>query len=170
MHIFTQSGWLILFSLDHFSGLHQIGESPPNTFSSSELFKMDRHLTVRSSIAAASTQWGKPSNLWRSCIYSVWSRVPSWIWIRWIQYASHRNNSKSPSTLALSTAIQNTVLTASHFIPGQHFLETFMLLSPNNQDHAFMGDYIIPVLNQQTQPLLHLWWPCVTHTFNNALT
>ena len=63
MHIFTQSGWLILFSQDHFSGQHQIGESPPNTFSSSELFKKDRCLTDCSSIAAASTQWGKPFNL-----------------------------------------------------------------------------------------------------------
>ena len=29
-HIFTQWGWLILFRLDHFSGLHKNGESPPN--------------------------------------------------------------------------------------------------------------------------------------------
>ena len=28
-HIFTQWEWLILFNLDHFSGQHQIGESPP---------------------------------------------------------------------------------------------------------------------------------------------
>ena len=30
-HIFTQSGWLILFSPDHFSRQHQIGEKPLNT-------------------------------------------------------------------------------------------------------------------------------------------
>ena len=41
---------------------------------------------------------------------------------------------------------------------------------PNNQDHTFMGDYIIPVLNQQTRLLLHPWRPYLTHTFNNALT
>ena len=41
---------------------------------------------------------------------------------------------------------------------------------PNNQDHTFMGDYIIPVLNQQTRPLQHLWRPYLTQTFNNALT
>ena len=29
-HIFTQWGWLILFSLDHFLGQHKNGESPPN--------------------------------------------------------------------------------------------------------------------------------------------
>ena len=29
-HIFTQWGWLILFSPDHFPGQHKNGESPPN--------------------------------------------------------------------------------------------------------------------------------------------
>ena len=33
-----------------------------------------------------------------------------------------------------------------------------------------MGDYIIPVLNQQTRLLQHLWRLYLTHTFNNALT
>ena len=46
-----------------------------------------------------------------------------------------------------------------------------MPLSYNNQDHTFMGDYIIPVLKQQIQPFAT---PLVTHnstqTFNNALT
>ena len=60
-----------------------------------------------------------------------------------------------PSTLAMSTATQNTAPTASHFIPGQHFLETFTLLSPNDHDQAFIGNYIIPVLNWQTRPQLY---------------
>ena len=30
LHIFTQWGWLILFSPDHFPGQHKNGESPPN--------------------------------------------------------------------------------------------------------------------------------------------
>ena len=45
-----------------------------------------------------------------------------------------------------------------------------MPLSYNNQDHLFMGDYIIPVFKQQTQPFAT---PMATHnsaqTFNNAL-
>ena len=32
LHIFTQWGWLILFSLDHFPGQHKNGESQPNYF------------------------------------------------------------------------------------------------------------------------------------------
>ena len=32
-----------------------------------------------------------------------------------------------------------------------------MPLSYSNQDHTFMGDYIIPVLKQQTRLLLCLW-------------
>ena len=146
------------------------GKPAKHSLSSSELFKKDRRLTVRSSIAAASTQWGKPANLWTPCVYSLRPRVPSWIWIRWIQSASHGNNSKSPSTLAMLTATQNTAPTDSHFIPGQHFLEVFTLLSPNDQDHASFQDYIIPVLNQKTRPLLHLWRQFATHTFSNALT
>ena len=118
MHIFTQSGWLILFNPAHFPGQLQIGESPPNTFFSSELFKKDRRFTVRSSIAATSTQWGNPSNLWTFCVYSHRPRVPSWIRIRWIQYATHRNNFKSTPTLAISTATQNTAPTPGYFIPG----------------------------------------------------
>ena len=31
LHIFTQWGWFILFSPDHFSGQHKNGESPQNT-------------------------------------------------------------------------------------------------------------------------------------------
>ena len=45
-----------------------------------------------------------------------------------------------------------------------------MLLSPNDQDHTFMDDDNIPLLNQQTRLLLHLWQPYLPHTFNNALT
>ena len=44
----------------------------------------------------------------------------------------------SPLTFAMSTATGNLAQTSSYLIPGQHFLETFMLLSYNNQDHTFM--------------------------------
>ena len=101
--------------------------------SSSEAFEKDSCIyCVISSLAAASRQWGKPSNLWTSWVYSHRPRVPIWIWIRWIQYTTHRNNFKSPSTLAMSTVMQNSTQTPNHFIPGQHFLETFTLLSPND--------------------------------------
>ena len=72
--------------------------------------------------------WRKPSNLWTPCVYSLRPRVPCWIWIRWIQYATHRNNFTSPPKLAMSTAIQNSAPTPSYFTSGQHFLETFTLL------------------------------------------
>ena len=56
-------------------------------------------LTVRSPDSSSITNpWGKPSNLWTSWVYSFRPRVPSWIWIRWIQYATHRNNFKSPQS------------------------------------------------------------------------
>ena len=46
--------------------------------------------------------------------------------------------------------------TFSYFIPGHHSLETFMPHPYSNQDHTFMGDYIIPVLKRQTRLLLRL--------------
>ncbi len=55
----------------------------------------------------------------------------------------------SPPTFDMSTATRNYAQTSSYLIPGQHFQETFMLLSYNNQDNTFMDDYIIPVLNRQ---------------------
>ena len=75
--------------------------------------------------------------------------------------------------------------TSSYLIPGQHYLETFMPLSYSNQDHTFRGDYIIPVLKQQTLLLLRLSqhifrsdiWHCLDYsdvysaqTFSIALT
>ena len=135
------------------------------TLSSQNLSNRTDVLTVRSLHSSSiTTPWRKPSNLWPSWVYSLWPKVPSWIWIRCIQSATHRNTFISPLTLAMSTATRNSAQTSSYFIPGQHFLETFMLLSHINQDHTLMGDYIIPVLNQQTRPLLHLWRPYLSQT------
>ena len=140
------------------------------TISSSEPFEQDVPTVCSLHSSSITTPWGKPSNLWTSWVYSLRPRVPSWTWIGCIQSATHRNTFISPLTLAMSTATRNSAQASSYFIPGQHFLETFMLLSYNNQDHTFMGDYIIPVLNQQTRLLLLLWRPYLTQTFNNALT
>ena len=97
-------------------------------------------LSVLLLLAAPSRHpWGKPSNLWTSWVYSLRPKVPSWIWIRWIQYATHRNNFKSPSTLAMSTTTQNSAQTTSHFFLGQHFLETFTLLSPKRPGSHING-------------------------------
>ena len=111
----------------------EIGEAAKHSPPFSELLRSGQTsycLLVNSSSSSSSITppWGKPSNLWTLCVYSLRPRVPSWIWIRWIQYATHRNNFSSPPVLALSTAMQNYAPTPSYFIPGQHFLETFTLL------------------------------------------
>ena len=85
-------------------------------------------LLFNSNSSSITPPWGKLSNLWTPCVYSLRSRVPSWIWIRWIQYATHRNNFTPPLKLAVSTAMQNSHPTPSFFKSGQHFLEIFMLL------------------------------------------
>ena len=49
-----------------------------------------------------------------------------------------------PLSFTMFTAICNSTQKFSYFIPEQPFLETFIPLSDSNQDHTFMGDYIIP--------------------------
>ena len=67
-------------------------------------------LTVRSLHSSSiTTPWGKLSNLWTSWVYSLRSRVPSWIWISCIQSATHRNTFISTLTLAMSTATRNLI-------------------------------------------------------------
>ena len=73
-------------------------------------------------------------------------------------------------TFAMSTVTRNFTQTSSFLISGQHYLETFMPLSNSNQDHTFMGDYIIPVLKQQTRLLLRLQRRIFTRTFSISLT
>ena len=84
-----------------------------------------------------------------------------------VDYELDEFNPPHTGTTLSRLQLQNSAQTSSHFIPGQHFLEKFMLLSPNDRDHIFMDDDNVPVLNQQTRLLLHLWRP---YTINNALT
>ena len=130
MHNFTQSRWLILFNPDHLSGQHKFGK-PSNTLSFSELLSSGQtsYCPLFNSSSSITPSWGKLSNLWTPCVYSLRPRAPSWIWIRWIQYATHRNNFTLPPKLAMSTAMQYSGPTPSYFFTGQHFLETFTLLT-----------------------------------------
>ena len=71
MNIFTQSGWLILFIPDPFSGQHQIGESPPNTLFLRTFRKGQTYLlSVLFISSRITTPRGKPSNLWTSWVYT----------------------------------------------------------------------------------------------------
>ena len=111
-------------------------------------------LSVRSFHSSRiTTPWGKPSNLWTFWVYPLRPRT----WIRCTQSATYRNTFMSPLNFAMSTATCNYAQTSSYLIPGQPFPETFMPLFYSNQDHTFMGDYVIPVLKQQTRLLLCLW-------------
>ena len=75
----------------------------------------------------------------------------------------------SPLTFAMSTATRNYAQTSSYLIPGQQYLETFMPLSYSNRDHTFMGDYVIPVLKQQTRLLLCLTWRIIRSDIRRCL-
>ena len=167
-HIFTQWGWFILFSPDHFSGLHKNGESPPNTHFLRTFRKGRTHFLSAPGIAEEA-QHHEESHL-------IYVHLESTLLDQGfpVEYALDAFNlphtgtpSFSPLTLTMSTAMHNFAQTSSYLIPGQHFLETFTLLSHNNQDHTFMGDYIIPVLKQQSQSLLH---PMAMHNSAQAFS
>ena len=116
-HIFTQWGWLILFSPDHFPGQHKNGENPPNTSLPQDLSNSTDAISVRYRHSSRSTTpWGKPSNLWTFWVYPLWPRVPSWTWIRCMESATHRNTFVSPPTFAMSTATRNFAQTSNYII------------------------------------------------------
>ena len=165
-HNFTQSGWLILFSTDHLSGQHKLGKLS-NTPSFSELLRSGQtsYCLLFNSSCSITPPWGKLSNLWTPYIYSLRPRVPSWIWIRWIQYATHRNNFTSPPKLAMSTAVQNSTPTPSYFISGQHFLETFMRLPETTR--TTNSQWLQSFLSSNSK---HDFCYTLANTFNNAWT
>ena len=82
-----------------------------------------------SNSSSSRAPWGKQPNSWTPLSIFLRPRIPSWIWIRYIQYATHRNKFTSPPKLVMSTAMPNLTPTPSdYFTSGQHFLETFSLL------------------------------------------
>ena len=134
-HNFTQSGWLILFNLDLFSGQQKLGKLPNKVSIRLNNTVQCRHLTGGSSIAAAAAAWTHEGTY---LIYgflvsiSLRPRDPSWIWIRYIQYATHRNNFTSPPKLVMSIAMANpTQIPSPYFTSGPYFHET----TRNNQKH-----------------------------------
>ena len=108
------------------------------THSSSEPFENVRSLYCSRSTAP----WGKPFNLWTSWVYPLRPRVPSWTRIRCMESATYRNTFMSPLTFDMSTATRDSAQTSRYLFPGQHFLETFIPLSYNSQDHTFMDGLV----------------------------
>ena len=140
-----------------FSGSTKLGKRC-QTLSSSELFKKDRRLTVRSSIAVESRHHEESYLIHGPLAFILIDQGFL------VEYELDEFNTPHTGT-TLSRFLSD--------IQPLHPWATFsghMLPSPNNQDHTSMDDYTIPVLNQQTRLLLHLWRPYLTHTFNNTLT
>ena len=85
------------------------------------------------------TPWGKPSNLWTSWVYSLRPRVPSWIWIRCIKSATHRNTFISPLTLAMSTATRkerSDIQLLHHWATFSGDFHTSLLQQPGSHIHG----------------------------------
>ena len=173
-HIFTQSGWLILFNPDYLSGQHKLGKSTKH-FLFVELLRSVQTsycLLFNSSSSSSSSiapPWRKQSDLWTLASISLRPRAPSWIWIRWIQYATHRNNFTSP---------QNWLCRLRCKIPLRHLATSSLgnifwrhsCFSPKQPEPQTHGDFNVSLFKRQTQLLLLLWRTYLSRTSNNALT
>ena len=121
----------------------QIGEAVEHLFLFQNCFVEDRRLTVCSSIAAAAaSHHHEGSSLLYELLASISlrPRVPSWIWIRWIQYATHRNNFTSPPKLAMWTAMQNPLWRLATLPLGNIFWR-HSRFSPKQPEPQTHGDY-----------------------------
>ena len=118
-HNFTQSGWLNLFIPDPFPGSRNWVSCQTHSLWLKNAI-LCRRLTGGFSIAAAA--WTHEGTFMDSLrLFSLRPRNPSWIWIRYIQYATHRNNFMSPPKLAMSMRCLIPLPTpSSHFTSGQH--------------------------------------------------
>ena len=147
-----------------------MGESRQTLFLPQNFFVRDRRNDCPlSSIAAAPPPWGKPSNLWTPCIYSLRPRVPSWIWIRWIQYATHRTTfsrlqywlcrlrCQIPLRHPATSSLGNIFWRHSRFSPKQ----------PELQTQGWLQCSCPQTANTTFATLMATY---LTHTFNNAST
>ena len=148
----------------------QIGESRQTLSLPPNFFVENRHNDCPlSSIATAPPPWGKPSNLWTPFIYSLRLRVPSWIRIRWIQYATHRNKfnrlqywlcrlrCKIPLRHLATSSLGSIFWRHSRFSPKQ----------PEPQTHGWLQHSCPQPANMTFATLMATY---LTYTFNNALT
>ena len=130
------------FNPDHLPGSTNWGNLP-NTVFSQNSFVQYRHLTVCSSIAAAASHHHKGSRLIYGTLASISlrPRVPSWIWIRGIQYATHRNSFTSPPKLAISDAMQILLRHLATSSPLGNIFWRHSRFSPKQPEPQTHGDY-----------------------------
>ena len=165
MHIFTQSGWLILFSPDHLSGQHKLGKATKHfLFPRTSSFRTDVLLSY-----CITPPWGKPSNLWLSWVYSFRPRVLSeyeldefnlphtGTTLRHPQNWLGQLRCKIPLQHLASSSLGNIFWGHSHFSPKQ----------PEPQTHRLLQR---PCLQPANTTFTTLMATYLTHTFNNALT
>ena len=154
--IFTQWGWLI-HSARNIPGQFKDGEREP-IYHFLRTFRAGRTYFLSAPFIAAESQYHEESRL-------TYGPFESTLLEQGFQVEHEldacnspltRNTFMSPQIFTMSTATRNYAQTSNYLIPGQPLLETFMPLSYSNQDHTFMGDYIIPVLKHQTWLLLRL--------------
>ena len=169
-HNFTQSEWLILFSLDHLSGEQKL-RKPPNTLPLSQnFFVQDRCLTVCSSIAAASHHHEGCRLIYRPLASILLDQGSP------VEYELDEFN--MPHTGTILSHLQYWLCWLRCKIPLRHLATSslgnifwrhsrFSLKQPEPQTH---GDYNRFCPQTANTTFATLWQTYPSHTFNNTLT
>ena len=90
-----------------------------------------------------------------SLAISLRPRVPRWIWIRYIQYATHRNNSTSPQNWPCRLQCRISLRHLALISPLGNILWRHARFSPKQPEPQNLGDFNVYFLKQQTWLLLH---------------
>ena len=155
-HIFTLSGWLILFIPDHLSEQHKLKKvSKHFLFLRTSSFRTDI-MTVRSL-----EEQQQQHHHHHEESHLIYGSLAS-IFLDPVEYeldefnTPHTGTTLSPLQLWLCRQRWKYRSDSQPLHPWATFSGDIQASPENNQNHKLMGDYIIPDLNQQTQLLLHL--------------
>ena len=169
-HIFTQWGWLILFSPDHFPGQHKNGESLPN-YLFLRTFREGRTYFLSAPFIAAVAQHHEETFLINGTLestlldqgFTVEQELDA-------RNPSHRDTFMPPLTFAMSTATRNHAQTSSYHIPGQP-LWRLSCLSPTvtRTTHLWTTTSFLSFTSKHD--FCYIYGDAYfAQTFNNALT
>ena len=148
--IFTQSGWLILFSPYHLSGQHQIGENCQTLSLPQNFFVQDRHNDCSLS---SITDQGFPVE----CELDEFNIPHTGTTFSRLQYWLCPLQCKIPLQHLVTSSLDNIFWRYSRFSPKQ----------PEPQTHGWPQHSCPQPTNTTFATLMATYLP---HTFNNALT
>ena len=150
-HNFTQSGWLILSNRISFPGSRNWVSCQTQSFFTERLGSVQTTI-VRAPITASAATWTHEGIylILGPFVYFSRPRDPSGIWIRYIQYATHKNNFMSPPKLAMSMRCLIPLRHPTLISPLGNINRDTHASPQNHQTHKTHGDAKVYFLQRQT--------------------